>query len=555
MQKHQLRFGEAGEPSLLVVHVPPELSAGGESKIVFGLPILSREGGLLLAVPAATFDDSALELGQQESELALLGPSFVTGASLVEENESGEVVPVDSFPIEVLIVDVLDSFLEYVKEYDPAGDAGEDICPFDDETPSALPLTSTLVTAAKEWTLSGVQGGRTNFYSAREEQEAVQTPAKQKAAAKKAAPKKITNAILAEQVAALASQVQALSAMQTQAAARDLSYTPSVAPALEAPAGLGQRAFPRMAPLAHSLEAWPGPKAAFVKTAAELVGPPPKTRAAAKATALVEVDEPKDPLDLGNADPMLAALAQQSTAITSLVAHLAGNASDPLADLHTAGPGLGTASTTRGVARRERMQSDLALRQSQYWLAFLQQVSRRMYPSRQVPTSSEMARDSGLSFLAYLERYGAFKQSKELGTILWIVGYIVDAAIAQDFDGVKEHLALFVTALDQAALDQNWDTAFLVSLVEDPPAQIFMERSSNTTLAKPFSPLMPSAWGAVLLAFLKDIDIMSSRKQETKKKTGQASPSTGDPGGEASPKRKPRFPKKPKGGPPNQQQA
>lgn len=88
------------------------------------------------------------------------------------------------------------------------------------------------------------------------------------------------------------------------------------------------------------------------------------------------------------------------------------------------------------------MQQDLALRQSQFWLAFLQQLSRRMNPSRPAPTSVEAAKDSGLSFIGYLD-----KQSKDLGTILWVLGYIIDAAIAQDFDGVSEHLALFATAL------------------------------------------------------------------------------------------------------------
>ena len=194
------------------------------------------------------------------------------------------------------------------------------------------------------------------------------------------------------------------------------------------------------------------------------------------------------------------------------------------------------------------MQSDLALRQSQYWLAFLQQVSRRMYPSRPVPSTTEAARDSKLSFLAYLERYGAYKSSRELGTILWIIKYIIDAAIAEDYDGVREHLALLVTALDQAAMDQGWETAFLVTLVEDPPAQLSMEKTASAALSKPFTPLMPAAWGAVLLSFLKDLDIMSTRKQDTKKKAASTT-SPGDQSGEASPKRKPRFPKRPKGEP------
>lgn len=131
MQKEQLRFGEEGEPSLLVVHVPSDL----EPRSVFALPILSREGGLLLAVPVASFASNALDAGQREDENSVLGPSFVTGASMVEESETGEIVAVDSYPIDVLLIDVADSFLGAVTDYDPAGDAGADIMPFDEEYP------------------------------------------------------------------------------------------------------------------------------------------------------------------------------------------------------------------------------------------------------------------------------------------------------------------------------------------------------------------------------------------------------------------------------------
>ena len=129
MQKEQLRFGEEGEPSLLVVHVPSDL----EPRSVFALPILSREGGLLLAVPVASFASN--DAGQREDENSVSRPSFVTGASMVEESETGEIVAVDSYPIDVLLIDVADSFLGAVTDYDPAGDAGADIMPFDEEYP------------------------------------------------------------------------------------------------------------------------------------------------------------------------------------------------------------------------------------------------------------------------------------------------------------------------------------------------------------------------------------------------------------------------------------
>ncbi|CAK8985754.1 unnamed protein product [Durusdinium trenchii] len=318
--------------------------------------------------------------------------------------------------------------------------------------------------------------------------------------------------------------------------------------------GVSRHAYPQLPALGQGFAHLGHPKEATAKKVAAMVGPPPKTRKAPPAQGALALPDPfipEEPRDLFPAQiethPMLSALAQQSTALTTLVSHLAGHASDPLVDLQAGGLS-GSSSSTRGVARRERMQTDLALRQSQYWLAFLQQLSRKMNPSKPVPTTEEAAKDAGLSFLAYLERHGAYKQSRELGTILWVLGYIIDAAIAQDFDGVKEHLALFAAALDQAALDQSWTTAFLVTLVEEPPPVLFAEKGTPLSVAKPFTPLMPAVWGGVLLAYLKDIDIMTSKKQEGGgRKTGQQT-SQEQKDGEASPKRRPRFPKKPKGG-------
>ena len=297
MQKSQLRFAEAGEPSLLVLHVPPDISKGGQEKLVYALPILSREGGLLLAVPIHTFEDTVLERGQSDDEAEVLGPSFVCGAGLVEEDEEGNIVPVDALPIDLLQVDMLDSVLNRLREYDPALDAGEEIEPFDHEFPGALPTTSQLLNAAREWTQAhGI--GRANFYSAREEPEALSPAVKAK--------------------------VEALAALQTASRAQlSPSYTPSVAPAVEQPGGQVLGHYPKMAPLSASLAALPPPKHGAPKTAASLLGPPPKTRAQAVESPL-PMDEPKDPTAPEATDPVITALAQQSTAITSLVAHLAG---------------------------------------------------------------------------------------------------------------------------------------------------------------------------------------------------------------------------------------
>jgi len=66
--------------------------------------------------------------------------------------------------------------------------------------------------------------------------------------------------------------------------------------------------------------------------ALNLIGPPPRTRAAPAAPGANDAvqDEPYDPLQPTAGDPesIASAIAQQSTAITALVAHLTSQSGD-----------------------------------------------------------------------------------------------------------------------------------------------------------------------------------------------------------------------------------
>lgn len=117
----------------------------------------------------------------------------------------------------------------------------------------------------------------------------------------------------------------------------------------------------------------------------------------------------------------------------------------------------------------------------------------------------------------------------------------------------KEILALLLVAVEQAVTDKgDWTLAFLLTLLEEPPLQVFQERSTNVVHhSKPFGPLVPPQWTAVVLSYLKDLEVLATRKTETAKKAGKPSPAapmpvSPEPEGESSPRRKPRFPKKPK---------
>ncbi len=72
---------------------PLEFSADLDCIDAYCLPIASRRGGLLLAVPHSAINDDALEAGQVAEGRAFLGPSnsktIVTGLEV--EDETGMV--------------------------------------------------------------------------------------------------------------------------------------------------------------------------------------------------------------------------------------------------------------------------------------------------------------------------------------------------------------------------------------------------------------------------------------------------------------------------------
>ena len=364
MRKAALRFAEVGEPSLLVFSIPSEISKSGDNEQVFALPILSRDSGFLIAVPIESFSHDALLAAQSADDQDLIGPSHVCVAGLCEEDDSGAAVQLGQ-ETHVLLIDVSDLALEALREYDPVTDSLEDTQTFEDTFPAALPVSAALTVAAKTWA-EEVGHARLNFYSAREEQEYLQLPAKQSAATKKAPAKRMTNAALSEQVTLLAAQVQALASLQEQQRVPTRAPVTSAGDAQGLSGGGGRGPYPQMPPLSQSFAKMGPPRGQAVQKVAALLGPPPKTRQKANPAALEDektVEEPSDPF-AASSDPVLAALSQQSSALTSLVAHLTAHNADPLLDLQPGG-GSGSSSSTRGVARRERMQSDLALRQSQ----------------------------------------------------------------------------------------------------------------------------------------------------------------------------------------------
>ena len=118
--------------------------------------------------------------------------------------------------------------------------------------------------------------------------------------------------------------------------------------------------------------------------------------------------------------------------------------------------------------------------------------------------------------LNYLERYGGFGQNRELGMVQWSIAHAFDAAAKEEWGAVQDHLALTAVMVEQASLDNNrWHLAWLLRLLDDPPQNLWISRGQTATGAKrPFSPLCSPSWVTTALAFMKEAEVLQTKRQE-----------------------------------------
>ena len=541
MEKEVIRYAKDADASLVVWRPPASLLKQETVPCCLLIPVMSRSGGMLCAIPENFLATGVLLDGLSSAEGALLGPSRSFEAEMLVEDEFTGQVSVLEAPGMFLVLDLDDSCLGAFEPYDYSTELPQDCVPFLKERPDSLPNIVGVIEEINNW-IALVSDSRLHFYSAREEEEAAPKAAP---GAKKAPPKRTSNAALAEQVAALAAQIQMI-AKQQEVFAK--AQNPTLGSAI--PAGDHALQVPTVQRL-PALSAGLGLSTTPAKQSLALVGPPPKT----KAVTVLGVEEEEqggggDALQIGGepaASPIVAAISQQSMALTQLVAHLAGG--DPIGELSSSSASS-SGLNTKGVARREKMQAELAGRTSNFFMQLQQQLHKKMNPSRPIPQSEAELAASSLSMTSYMERYGGYRNNKEMGMAMWIASHAVDAASQNDFRATKEYLSLLVIAMEQATLDGNWSVASILSLLESPPNQVFQERAQAVALMdRPFSPLVPPSWAATALAYLKEIEVLTNRKSEMKvikpAKGDQESP------GPPSPKRRPKFPKKPKGASPD----
>eukprot|EP00435_Cladocopium_sp_Y103_P039592 s1882_g10.t1 len=221
------------------------------------------------------------------------------------------------------------------------------------------------------------------FYSAREEQEKAPPPI---ATPKRAAAKRVTTAFLAE-------QVSEISLMKQHAAAEARQY-PKTSGQPSRP--VGHAAEPKISSPGFRMPALSNglvpPSSSLPGQRTRLIGPPPKVKAIVANTSM----PPEEPYNLfedaAGQDPALAALTQESAALTALVAHLVSQ--DGNLDLSNISGA--TSSSTKGTLKRKKLQQDLAARKS-FFLQIQQQIFKKLHPSKVMPKSEEELAHSQVS--------------------------------------------------------------------------------------------------------------------------------------------------------------
>ena len=75
--------------------------------------------------------------------------------------------------------------------------------------------------------------------------------------------------------------------------------------------------------------------------------------------------------------------------------------------------------------------------------------------------------------------FGGFKSKQDLGFIMWMLSHAMDAGAQGNSHLMREYVALTVACIDQSNLDGHGSMAYTLSLLEEPPNQVFCDRDDS----------------------------------------------------------------------------
>ena len=424
------------------------------------------------------------------------------------------------------------------------------LSPFDFLDFAIIPDPDSLVSQAHAWARGDRESvmDRIQYYSADEVPETPAEAAPKRSARRRAPGAGITGEGLPTQkrkptVASLAESLEALTAA-LPAITDSLQDLKDRTAAIEA----GQtKPSDRTSALRRPLGglAMPGSPTASTRAASVVkdMPPPRSTSAPAKQPRVSFSQANAEEMEMeleGEQSQLAKAMLAQTQALTTLVSHLASNSSDPFQDLSSSTSSL----STKGAVSRARLQAELAAHKGVFFTSVIQSMARRMQPSVSAEVEMSTLRSRGVTPTQYLERFGGFGRTRDIGFIIWQVALALNHMMEDNNAAARDALSLLFVCLEQTAMDQgNMQVGLLLSLTEDPPAALFSARSlSMGALPRPFAPTAHQRWITTALQYLKEMDVIATRRAEvTSGKTGADKNSTASASGEtqaAAPKKK-----------------
>lgn len=524
-----------------VVHVL-EVPAGMEdidgSTVSMALIVLRRQTGMLLALPVGVFSEETLAAGAQAESGGEIGLSHQASVSAgIKLDLADDAMPdplLDGSMVDVLLVDVASNLADLLVPFDPQVHTMDIMHTFNANEPNLMPLPLDLAQVTWGWINEPGSGDLVAFYSAEEAELVPETPMDSPSAAPlhsgrrrplpngggggqpdapKSQPRKAPRPTVASLAAsldqvtstlpAMVAQMEKLSA-RTEAMEQQLRGDVSRPSALKTP--LGVSAMNGLS--APSVRASAVAKEFPVPKSSAQIGSLPGAHKSYVAQELQQLEEERE---TGTESADLArAMLVQSQALSSLVQQLSG--ADPIQDLSTTGSTL----STKGAQGRMKLQQELAAHRGTFFQSVLQSMARRMQPARPAEqTPSELAL-RGVTPTAYVERFGGYGRNKDLGCLQWQVAMILDHLQNENIAAAKDSAALLAVCLEQAALDSGrLDIGLLLSLSEDPPSGVFQNRATTSyARGRAFAPLADQRWVTVALAFIKEMDLIATKRQD-----------------------------------------
>lgn len=170
----------------------------------------------------------------------------------------------------------------------------------------------------------------------------------------------------------------------------------------------------------------------------------------------------------------------------------------------------------RGAMGRARLQQELAAQKGVFFNSVYQNMARRMYPSQSCDQTPLELLHRGVSATRYLERFGGFGRSRDLGQIAWQLAMLMDHLQADNLLAAKDSAALLMVCLEQGAMDAgHLDIGLLLSLGENPLSGVFTNRSlSPLSRGRSFAPLAEQKWVSLALSYIKELDQITQKRAD-----------------------------------------